>query len=184
MWKNKEYYYYSFAINAGGGQKVFRSKTLTADKTSWQNMGDFFNEADPKKSQSLFQGSNHCSPVIMLDDSTSWVIYHSYLTANSREWEGIGRQGLLSRVRYNSAGKPTADYPINEPMIAPKLPSGGIPWMVPHSDFFDATKLNPEWSLLGFVSPIPYSLTARPGWLRLTASNLQNTVKKTDAETH
>ncbi|MBV5312365.1 MAG: family 43 glycosylhydrolase [Prolixibacteraceae bacterium] len=182
MWKYKGYYYYSFAINAGGGQKVFRSKTLTADKTSWQNMGDFFNEADPKKSQALFQGSNHCSPVIMLDDSTSWVIYHSYLTANSREWEGIGRQGLLSRVRYNAAGKPTADYPINEPMIAPKLPSGGIPWMVPHSDFFDATKLNPEWSLLGFVSPIPYTLTARPGWLRLTASNLQNTVIKTDAE--
>jgi len=182
MWKYKGYYYYSFAINAGGGQKVFRSITLTADKTSWQNMGDFFNEADPKKSQALFQGSNHCSPVIMLDDSTSWVIYHSYHTANSREWEGIGRQGLLSRVRYNAAGKPTADYPINEPMIAPKLPSGGIPWMVPHSDFFDATKLNPEWSLLGFVSPIPYSLTARPGWLRLTASNLQNTVIKTDAE--
>jgi len=182
MWKYKGYYYYSFAINAGGGQKVFRSKTLTADKTSWQNLGDFFNEADPKKSQALFQGSNHCSPVIMLDDSTSWVIYHSYLTANSREWEGIGRQGLLSRVRYNATGKPTADYPINEPMTAPKLPSGGIPWMVPHSDFFDATKLNPEWSLLGFVSPIPYSLTARPGWLRLTASNLQNTVIKTDAE--
>jgi len=182
MWKYKGYYYYSFAINAGGGQKVFRSKTLTADKASWVNLGDLFNESDPKKSQALFQGSNHCSPVIMLDDSTSWVIYHSYLTANSREWEGIGRQGLLSRVRYNAAGKPTADYPINEPMSSPKLPSGGIPWMVPHSDFFDATKLNPEWSLLGYMSTLPYSLTARPGWLRLTATNLQNTVIKTDAE--
>ena len=182
MWKYKGYYYYSFAINAGGGQKVFRSKTLTAEKASWVNLGDLFNESDPKKSHALFQGSNHCSPVIMLEDSTSWVIYHSYLTANSREWEGIGRQGLLSRVRYNTSGKPVADYPINEPMVAPKLPSGGIPWMVPHSDFFDAIKLNPEWSLLGYMSTLPYSLTARPGWLRLTATNLQNTVIKTDAE--
>lgn len=182
MWKYKGYYYYSFAINAGGGQKVFRSKQLTADKTSWENLGDFFNESDPKKSQALFMGSNHCSPVIMLDDSTSWVIYHSYLTAGNGEWQGIGRQGLLSRVRYNSAGKPVADYPINEPLIAPKLPSGGIPWMVPHSDFFDSGKLNPEWSLLGYSPTIPYSLTARPGWLRLSPKNQQNTLIKTDAE--
>ena len=123
MWKFKGYYYYSFAINAGGGQKVFRSKALVADKASWENMGDLFNEADPKKEQSLFRGSNHCSPVILLDDSTSWVIYHSYLTMNG-EWEGIGRQGLLSQVTYNAAGKPIASYPINEPQTAPKIAFG------------------------------------------------------------
>jgi beta-xylosidase len=182
MWKYKGYYYYTFAINAGGGQKIFRSKQLIADKTSWENLGDFFNESDPQKAQALFQGSNHCSPVIMLDDSTSWVIYNSYLTAGSGEWQGIGRQGLLSQVRYNAAGKPVADYPINEPMIVPQLPSCGIPWMVPHSDFFNSTKLNPEWSLLGYSPVIPYSLTARPGWLRLSPKNQQNTLIKTDAE--
>jgi len=182
IWKYKGYYYYSFAINAGGGQKVFRSKQLTAEKSSWENLGDFFNEADPKKTQALFGGSNHCSPVIMLADSTSWVVYHSYLTVNSGEWQGIGRQGLLSRVRYNAAGKPVADYPINEPLTAPDLPSGGIPWMVPHSDFFNSTKLNPEWSLLGYSSVLPYSLSVRPGWLRLSPKNQQNTLIKTDAE--
>jgi len=182
MWKYRGYYYYSFAINAGGGQKVFRSKQLIADKASWEYLGDLFNEADPKKAQSLFQGPNHCSPVIMLDDSTSWVIYHSYLTAGSGEWQGIGRQGLLSQVRYNATGKPVADYPINEPLTAPKLSSDGIPWMVPHSDFFDSPTLNPEWSLLGYSPIIPYSLTARPGWLRLSPKNQQNTLIKTDAE--
>ncbi len=182
MWKHNGYYYYSFAINAGGGQKVFRSKVLTGDKTSWENLGDFFNEADPKKPQALFQGSNHCSPVIMLDDSTSWVIYHSYMTSGNGEWAGIGRQGLLSQVHYNSAGKPVADYPINEPRTAPNLPSGGIHWMVPHSDFFDSGKLSPEWSLLGYSPTLPWSLTARPGWLRLSPKNNQNTLIKTDAE--
>jgi len=31
MWKNNGYYYYSFALNAGGGQKLIRSKTLVAN---------------------------------------------------------------------------------------------------------------------------------------------------------
>ena len=181
MWKFKGFYYYSFAINAAGGQKVFRSKELVADQASWENLGDLFNEADPKKAQSLFRGSNHCSPVIMLADSTSWVVYHSYLTMNA-EWEGIGRQGLLSQVTYNAAGKPTASYPINEPLTAPKLSSKGIPWMVPHSDFFNSTTLNPEWSLLGYGSQLPYNLSVRPGWVRLSPKNQQNTLIKTDAE--
>jgi beta-xylosidase len=182
MWKYKGYYYYTFAINAGGGQKVFRSKQLVADKAAWQNLGDFFNEAYPKKYQALFTGPNHCSPAVMLDDSTSWVISHSYAFANGGEWQGIGRQGLLSRVRYNTAGKPVADYPINEPLTAPVLSSGGIPWMVPHADFFNTTKLNPEWSVLGYAAQLPWSLSARPGWLRLSPKNQHNTIIKNDAE--
>jgi xylan 1,4-beta-xylosidase len=182
MWKYKGYYYYSFAINAAGGQKVFRSKELTADQASWINLGDLFNEADPKKAQSLFRGPNHCSQVVMLDDSTSWVIFQSYLTANN-EWEGAGRQGLLSQVFYDTLGKPTANYPINEKRTAPDLSSGGIPWMVPHSDFFDSSILNQEWSLLGHSPVVPYSLAARPGWLRLSPkTNQQSIVIKTDAE--
>jgi beta-xylosidase len=182
MWKYKGYYYYTFALHAGGGQKVFRSKQLVADKAAWENLGDFFNETDPKKYQALFTGPNHCSPVVMLDDSTSWVISHSFMFANGGEWQGIGRQGLLSRVRYNTAGKPVADYPINEPRTAPRLPSGGIPWMVPHSDFFNTTKLNPEWSVLGYAAQLPWSLSARPGWLRLSPKNQHNTIIKPDAE--
>ena len=182
MWKYKGYYFYTFALSAGGGQKVFRSKQLVADKVAWKNLGDFFNEADPKKSEALFTAPNHCSPVVMLDDSTSWVISHSYMYANGGEWQGIGRQGLLSRVRYNSDEKPVADYPINEPLTAPVLPSGGIPWMVPHADFFNTTQLNPEWSVLGHAAQLPWSLSARPGWLRLSPKNQNNTIIKNDAE--
>ena len=181
MWKRKGVYYYSFAINAAGGQKVFSSQTLISDKSAWTNLGDFFDETDPKKSTSLFQGANHASQVIMLEDSTSWVIFQSYLTANS-EWEGQGRQGLLSQVFYDTTGKPTANYPTNYAHYSPVLPSSGIPWMVPHSDFFDSTKLSPEWSLLGYSPTSPWSLTARPGWLRLSPKNAQNTVIKNDAE--
>ncbi|MDZ7261113.1 MAG: family 43 glycosylhydrolase [candidate division KSB1 bacterium] len=179
MWKHKGYYYYSFAIHIYATQRIMRSATLTDNQSAWEFLGNFFNENDPKKGSALFPFPNHCSPAIMLDDSTWWVMYHSYSTS---DWEGVGRQGLLSQVRYDASGKPIADFPINEPMPAPNLPSSGIPWMVPKSDFFNSDKLNPEWRLLGYCPVSPYSLTDRPGWIRLSPKNQHNTIIKSDAE--
>ena len=141
MWKYGDYYYYSFGRSLGGGQLVMRSDTLTDSEEEWEILGDFFNESDPLKSGALFTSPNHASPVVMLDDSSHWVVHPLYAKG---EWIGQGRQGLLNQVRYDSALKPTADYPINRPFAAPDLPSSGIPWMVPKSDFFDSENLNPE----------------------------------------
>ena len=182
MWKYRGMYYYSFAKNVAGGQKVFRSPVLTGDQTSWTNLGDFFDETDPLKSRSLFQNPNHSSAAVTLDDSTSWVLHPLWRNAGSNEWYGQGRQGLLNQVRYDQSGKPTADYPVNVLKTAPNLPSSGIPWMVPHSDFFTSDKLNPEWSFLGYTPASSYSLTARSGWLSLSDKRKINTVCKTDAE--
>jgi beta-xylosidase len=181
MWKYGGYYYYSFARDLGGGQKVMTSKTLTADQSAWEMLGDFFNESDPLKWTSLFTSPNHASPVVMLDDSTSWVIHPLYAKG---EWKGQGRQGLLNQVRYDSNGKPVADYPIDRPFPAPKLPSSGIPWMVPKSDFFTSETLHPEWSFLGYTASNKSSLTERPGWLRLSPKSTAkaNTINKNDGE--
>ena len=180
MWKYKGYYFYSFARDVSGGQKIMRSKTLTGDQTSWEMLGDFFNENDPLKSGSLFTSPNHCSNVITIGDSTFWVIHPVYAKS---EWKGQGRQGLLNQVRYDTSSRPTVDYPDNKPFTAPQLPSSGIPWMVPKSDFFTSTKLHPEWSLLGYTTSDKYSLVDRPGWLRLSPkSNKINTVIKNDGE--
>jgi xylan 1,4-beta-xylosidase len=180
MWKYDGYYYYSFARDLAGGQKVMRSKTLTADSSSWDMLGDFFNQHDPQISGSLFASPNHSSNVVMLADSTNWVIHPLYAKG---EWKGQGRQGLLNQVRYDANGKPTADYPVNKSFTAPALPSSGIPWMVPKSDFFTSTKLNPEWSHLGYTPDNLYSLTDRPGWLRLSPkTGKMNTVLKNDGE--
>ncbi|MFZ2097832.1 MAG: family 43 glycosylhydrolase, partial [Anaerolineales bacterium] len=182
MWKYNGYYYYSFALNVGGGQKVCRSDTLTDDPSSWVNLGDFFNENDPLKPEALFQNPNHNSAVVMLDDSTHWVVHPLWRNANSNEWFGQGRQGLLNQVRYDTSYKPTADYPINVPKDAPILPSSGIPWMVPHSDFFDSDELNPEWSFLGYTPTSSYSLTTRSGWFTLSQKGKPNTIIKNDGE--
>jgi beta-xylosidase len=179
MWKHKGYYYYSFARNLADTQKIFRSDTLTDSQSAWEYLDNFFNEGDPLKGGALYRRPNHCSPAIMLEDSTWWVISQSY---GISEWEGQGRQGVLSQVRYDANGKPVADFPINEPRPAPNLPSSGIPWMVPKSDFFDSEKLHPEWRLLGYSPSLPYSLTDRPGWIRLSPRNQHNTIIKSDAE--
>jgi xylan 1,4-beta-xylosidase len=181
MWKDKGYFYYSFARDLAGGQKVMRSLTITDNQDSWEMLGDFFNENDPLKPSSLFTSPNHASPVITLDDSTYWVIHPLYAKG---EWKGQGRQGLLNQVRYDANLRPFADYPINQSFTAPELPSNGIPWMVPKSDFFSSEELNPEWSLLGYTPDNTYSLTDRPGWLRLSPKSITkaNTVIKNDGE--
>jgi xylan 1,4-beta-xylosidase len=181
MWKYEGYYYYSFARDLAGGQKVMRSETLTDEEDSWEMLGDFFNENDPLKPGSLFTSPNHASPVIMLDDSTFWVIHPLYAKG---EWIGQGRQGLLNQVHYNANLRPVADYPVNKSFSAPKLPDSGIPWMVPKSDFFTSDKLNPEWSFLGYTPDNSYSMTDRPGWLHLLPKSTTNvnTVIKNDGE--
>ena len=181
MWKYKGYYYYSFARDLAGGQKVMRSRLLTADKDAWEMLGDFFNENDPGKPGSLFTSPNHSSPVVMLDDSTHWVIHPLYAKG---EWKGQGRQGLLNQVRYDVDDRPVADYPVNKAFTAPRLPGSGIPWMVPGSDFFISDTLDPEWSFLGYTPDNTWSLTDRPGWLRLSpkSSTKANAVTKNDGE--
>jgi len=180
MWKYNGYYYYSFARDVGGGQKVMRSQTLTATQSAWEIFGDLFNENDPDKSTSLFSSPNHASSVIMLSDSSSWVMHPVYARD---EWKAQGRQGLLNQVKYQN-GRPIADYPVDKAFSAPKLSSSGIPWMVPKSDFFNSTILNPEWSFIGYTLANTWSLSDRSGWLRLTpkSSTKANTLVKNDGE--
>jgi xylan 1,4-beta-xylosidase len=181
MWKNNGYYYYSFARDLAGGQKVMRSKILTADQSAWEMLGDFFNENDNQKDSSLFAIPNHASQAVEINDGTSWILHPLYAKG---EWKGQGRQGLLNQVHYNNDYKPIADYPVNSWFTAPKLPSSGIPWMIPKSDFFNSVSLNPEWSFLGYTSANKSSLTDRPGWLRLSpkSPDKANTVLKNDGE--
>jgi len=184
MWKHKGIYYYSFARDVSGGQKVMRSKALTADKSAWTIPVDMFDENDPNKSKAIFSGPNHASAAVDLDDGTSWLLHPVWARANNNEWYGQGRQGLVNQVKYDVNGNALADYPANIVNKAPLLPSSGISWMVPKSDFFTAQKLNPEWSFLGFTPTSLVSLSARPGWLRLTpkSSKKANALIKTDPE--
>jgi beta-xylosidase len=176
MWKYNGYYFYSFAQHLAGSQYVMRSDTLTDEKSDWTII-----------STNIFTGTaltyrtpNHISPAVQLDDGTSWVIAHSY----NSNWLAHGRQGLLCQVTYTDQGFPRIQRPSDAAVTAPDLPSSGIPWAVPHSDFFESDILNPEWSFLGYTPESTYSLSERPGWLRLSTGGRSgtNTVIKNDGE--
>jgi len=176
MWKYQGRYYYSFAEHLVGKQYVMRSDTLTDDESAWTIQGENIFTGP----QGLFNRPNHISPAVMLDDSTSWVIAHSYHSSSS--WYAQGRQGLLCQLTYNEHGFPVIQYPPGNAVQAPVLTSSGIPWMVPKSDMFRRPDLMPEWSLLGYTSDGTRSLTVREGWLYLEPYGGSNTVLQNDGE--
>ena len=178
MWKYKDYYYYSFAQHLVGKQYVMRSDTLTDDETDWTVVASSSNIFTG--SPGTFNRPNHISPVVILDDSTSWTIAHSY--HSNSNWYAHGRQGLLCQVTYDDEDFPVIQYPPTNSVQAPALPSSGIPWMVPKSDMFNESTLKPEWSFLGYTPDDTYYLTEREGWLYLEPYGGNNTVIQNDGE--
>jgi xylan 1,4-beta-xylosidase len=176
MWKHDGYYYYSFAQHLYGAQYVMRSDTFTDDKSAWTIIGNNIFTGPT----GTYNRPNHISPVVMLDDGTSWTIAHSYHSGDN--WYAQGRQGLLCQVTYNDQDFPVIQFPSNNAVPAPDLPSSGIPWMVPKSDMFNSSDLNPEWSFLGYTSEATHSLDVQGGWLYLEPYGGSNTVLQNDGE--
>ena len=174
MWKYNDTYYYSVAENLVGTQYVMKSDTLSDNPADWTIKAggmQFGTRGD-------YRTPNHISPAIMLDDSTSWVMGHSY----HQDWVTQGRQGLLLQITYDEDGFPQFEYPKTTATTAPALPNNGTPWMVPKSDSFVDTELAPYWSFLGGSSSRSHSLTERPGWLMLDPGSRDHTVIQNDGE--
>lgn len=167
MWKHDGYYYYSFAQHLVGTQYVMRSAMqgapLSDDPAAWDTPRILF-----EGSRDDFRTPNHSSPAVTTQNGTHWVISQSYNGSGNGEWQALGRQGILSQLVYED-GWPVAQYP-NGPEEAPDLPDSGIPWTAPRSDLFERARMIPDWSFLGFTPDDSYSLSARPGWLRLEPS--------------
>ena len=175
MWKDNGYYYYSFAQHLSGAQYVMRSETLTDDESAWTVVGTNIFTG----SRSNFGTPNHISPVVKLEDGTSWTIAHSN---HSSSWHAQGRQGLLCQVTYDDQDFPVIQFPTINAVQAPVLSSSGIPWTVPRSDMFSDAQLKPDWSHLGYTPDNTWSLSDREGWLHLEPFNGDNTVIQNDGE--
>jgi xylan 1,4-beta-xylosidase len=165
MCKRDGWYYYFIAGNVTGGQYVLRTRTLTADPASWEDLGNFFAPiADPNV---MFRGPNHITQPFQLDDGTWWTLSHSYESLGSNDWSGQGRQGLLHQVTWDDKGKPTGRAPTNAPQAKPNLPKSGIPWKLPRSDHFEQSAIELSWHFLNRSAAAKYTLSERPGWLTL-----------------
>lgn len=189
MWKHDGYYYYSFAQHLQGTQYVMRSDTLSDDRREWDEPRELFESVGDRNSRA-YRSPNHNSPAVRLDDGTSWIISQAYNQEGAgEEWKAQGRQGVLSEVVYEN-GWPVARFPSDDAVEAPDLPSSGISWTTPRSDMFDSSSLSFAWSLLGYTPEDSYSLSERPGWLRLRPTGQrprlpasgENAVVQNDAE--
>jgi xylan 1,4-beta-xylosidase len=160
MCKRNGRYYYFPAGDVSGGQYVLSSPVLTADESSWTIHGSFWPSAG---NNSGFNGPNHISAPVQLADGTWWVLSHSY----ENGWEGQGRQGLLHQVHWDANGVPQGVTPSADPLPAPNLPSSGISYNFPKSDDFESTALKLDWHFFNTTNATKFSLTDRPGYMRL-----------------
>ncbi|MBN1184569.1 MAG: family 43 glycosylhydrolase [Bacteroidales bacterium] len=165
MCKKNGWYYYFIAGNVGGGQWVLRSQNLTADSTQWDSLGSVF--PVPTDNNATLRTPNHMSQPFQLDDSTWWTVAHSYESVGGDDWNGQGRQGILHQIIWDENGRPKASAPTSLPKVKALLPKSGISWKLPRSDYFDGETIDLSWHFLNSVAASHYSITDRPGWLRI-----------------
>jgi len=179
MCKRNGYYYYFPAGDVSGGQFVLRTSELTADSTKWERLGDFFNPiTDPGVG---YRRPNHMSAPLQLADGTWWTIGQSYERYSGDDWYGTGRQTSLYPLIWEG-DRPWGMAPTTQPLAKPALPSSGIHWRSVSSDDFENATLGFCWHFLTKKAASKYSLTDRPGWIRLHSDSTRTHIlqKETD----
>ena len=163
MCKRNGRYYYFVAGHVYGGQYVLSSPTLTANEASWTRHGNFFrgNASGP------FSAPNHISQPVQISDGTWWGICHSY---GNSGWEGQGRQSMLFQVFWDG-DVPYSNNPNGQPLTAPNLPSNGMNYEFPQSDDFASTTRKMEWFVHNVNDIGKLSVSARPGFMRISPGN-------------
>jgi len=129
---------------------------------------------------STFKGPNHISQPIKLDDGTWWCLSHAYENNGTDYSAQGGRQGLLHQVLWDANNVPYANNPVGDAITAPNLPDGGLEWFVPRSDNFSATTISPDWHFFRKDDGSQWSLTDRPGWMRIKPGSGTKDICKKD----
>ncbi|WP_437593556.1 family 43 glycosylhydrolase [Sorangium sp. So ce1000] len=173
------YYYFVSTHTACGGQlHAWASKKLVGSTPAdWTWLGYVLTGEEP------YAGVQHTTSPFGLKDGSWWVFAHSYdcsnvgtddtKTSKNGDWMGLGREGLLLEVTWvdqqvNGKTIPVPKYPTKTvDLPAPKLPQSGVPFLLPTNDDFSSDKIKPAWTTYG-LSEHTYSVTNRPGWLRIT----------------
>jgi len=161
MCKRNGRYYYFVAGHVYGGQYVLSSASLTANEASWTRHGNFFRGT----ATGAFTGPNHISQPVQISDGTWWGICHSY---GNNGWEGQGRQSMLFQVHWDANNVPYSNNPNGQPLTAPNLPSNGVNYEFPESDNFTSTTRKPEWYFHNVNDIGKVSVSARPGYMRIS----------------
>jgi alpha-N-arabinofuranosidase len=115
------------------------------------------------------QGTGHADLVEALDGSW-WLVFLAFRPYGGN-FHHLGRETFLAPVSWTGDGWPVVNYHrgVELTMDIPTLPASPWPIEAPHDDF-DSAMLRLCWNFLRNPYTQDWSLTERPGWLRLYGS--------------
>ena len=171
IYKMKGYYY---LMSAEGGTGYQHREVIQRSKSPW---GPF--EASPinpvishmNAPNNPFQAIGHAD-LVQLKDSSWWLVCLGFRPRNGN-YHHLGRETFLAPVSWNADGWPKVgtDGIVKEEYPAPNLPQH-VWEKEPVRDNFDGTELRLPWNFIRNPHPADWSLTAKPGFLRLNGSKV------------
>jgi alpha-N-arabinofuranosidase len=169
LYKINNYYY---LMSAEGGTGFQHREVIQRSATPW---GPYekspYNPVLSNKDEpsNPFQAIGHAD-LFQLADGSWWAVCLGFRTVEGR-YHYLGRETFLAPVTWTADGWPKVgtDGVVQEQYEAPKLPAHE--WeILPARDDFNQPQLALSWNFIRNPHKENWSLTARPGFLRLKGS--------------
>jgi xylan 1,4-beta-xylosidase len=159
-----------FLMIAQGGTSYGHMVNIARSDSPW---GPFV--SDPKNPiltqrdhpDALIQALGHAD---LVETPDGWWMICLGIRPQGGKFHTIGRETFLTPVKWSDDGWPMVS-PVELTMPAPNLPEH-LQKKTPAKDDFNDVNLGLEWNYLRNPYVENYSLTERPGWLRLRGSAL------------
>lgn len=178
LFKANGWYYLALAE---GGSRALHMETISRSRSPW---GPFQSDPDNPVIAQHYAWWHHLRTLGHADfveaaNGSQWAVCLGTRHYGYDDGSTIGRETFLFPVKWRNG------WPYVEPKFmqylkveSPTLPLKPLP-KVPEKVNFDKTRLGLRWNMLSYPLEKYYSLTARPGWLRLigNADNLSDSLQ-------
>lgn len=172
IYKKDGFYY---LMDSEGGTEEAHSVCISRSNNIW---GPYVNNpanpilahANAAGQTSPIQGVGHAD-MVQAHDGSWWMVFHGYRSISYPVHHLLGRETCLAPVSWPKNAWPVVNGngTVFERMTCPTLPLHPFPKKDAKTDF-NEEKLGLEWNYIQHPEAANYSLTARPGFLRLKGS--------------
>jgi xylan 1,4-beta-xylosidase len=161
-----------YLMIAEGGTEYGHGETIARSRSPWGPFEAY--QRNPILTHRNFkaspiQGTGHAD-LIQAGDGSWWTVFLGFRPA-TRMAHHLGRETFLAPVAWSEDGWPVVNGSgtITPRMEVKTLPQHSWPESTSRDEFLNS-KLNPSWTFVRNLDPARWSLTERPGWLRLKGS--------------
>lgn len=162
-----------YLMIAEGGTGYEHMETIARSSSPW---GPF--EGCPhnpilshrERKEHPIQATGHAD-LVEAEDGAWWLVFLGIRPPDG-EHHHLGRETFLAPVVWDEAGWPVINGTgtVELELSAESLPPQEAPPAKPSRDDFTAPALGMDWNFVRNPDPASWSLSARPGWLRLSGS--------------